>query len=89
MTQVILTQSYRFHNCWSLRDAESDECLNSNIDPLCSNGAFAADHLVHYALDRGWDIVGIYVQEDRVAYGDTNMDAAEGALYRASLPHVV
>lgn len=80
---VILTQSYQFHNCWSLID-ESDHMVTISCDRIKSNGAFAADLCVKYAIENGHDIIGMHVQDDKSPFSDTNMDAAEGALYRAA-----
>ena len=84
--KVVLTQSYRFHNVWMLRSADDPTVIIEGpfIDSLTVNGAFAADGAVEAAVKGHWQIVGIVVQDDKSPHRDTNMDAAEGALYRAA-----
>ena len=84
--KVVLVQSYRFHNVWSLRDADDMTIIIGGpfTDRMTRNGAFSADSAVEAAIKGHWQIVGIIVQDDKTGVGDTNMDAAEGALYRAA-----
>jgi hypothetical protein len=89
---AVLFQHSRFPNIWSLRAALDHSVIIAGpfIDRMCRNGAFAADSAVEAAIHGHWQIVGIIVQDDEVrspfhrSPRDTNMDAAEGALYRAA-----